>query len=288
MGLAAWADQLRQLGDHWMDPAARALVGGFEAPCIAFAFAAGYQAALARLFGENDAFRALCVTEREGNRPRHMQTRLRRAAGGWRLDGEKTYVTGGTHATRLYVAARTDEAVSDRPLIRMLTIPAERAGVRIEALPSASFVPELPHARLRLEDVVVHEAEVLPGDGYSAWVKPFRTVEDTHVELALLGQMVRRTRELSDVRPLLEQLLAHVATLFATATLASDEPAAHLLLAGNRHALQPLLAQLESLWERDAPAFHAAWLRDRRLLGVAGSARELRTSRAWESYALPG
>jgi hypothetical protein len=283
MILAAWSGSLRDLNDRWSDPAARALVGGFEAPCIAFAFAAGYQAALSRLFGGHGAFRALCVTEHGGNRPRDMHTRLRPVNGKWRLDGEKTYVTGGTVASRLYIAARTDAPASERPALRMLAIPTGRAGVRIEELPPAPFVPELPHARLHLDDVAVAESELLPGDGYARYVKPFRTVEDAHVELALIGQMIRHTRPIDGSAPLLEQLLAAAATLFAVCALPPEDPVAHLLLAGNRHGLSPLLVQLEVAWQRETPAFHAAWLRDRRLLGVAASAREARTARAWEA-----
>ena len=105
--LPQWQQRLRAIALEWPDPAARALVAGAEAPCVAFAFAAGYQAALERMLGPapGNPFRALCVTEREGNRPRNIHATLRAADDGWRLSGEKTYVTGGAHAQLLCIAA---------------------------------------------------------------------------------------------------------------------------------------------------------------------------------------
>ncbi len=51
-----------------------------------------------------------------------------------------------------------------------------RAGTR--------FVPEVPHARVQLNDVRLDAAALLPGDGYQAYVQPFRSIADMHVTLA--------------------------------------------------------------------------------------------------------
>lgn len=280
MSLDAWISHCMHLESAWPDPAARALVAGFDAPCVAYAFAGGYQAALGRMLGSGPrpCFRALCVTEQGGNRPRHMQTTLTRSDAGWCLNGEKSYVTGGTHAEELYVAARR---VPEGDIV-MLRVPLAREGVVIQPLAELPFVPELPHAAVKLSDVHVCDQELMPGDGYDNYVKPFRTIEDIHVELALIGHMWRQTANSGDHPVLLQALAAHAATLFALAALAPQDPVAHLALAGHREHLRATVTTLESVWETANPRFHALWLRDRKLLGVAGAARDTRTQRAWE------
>ena len=42
---------------------------------------------------------------------------------------------------------------------------------------TAAFVPEISHAEVELDRVKVSDADVLPGDGYDDYLKPFRTIE---------------------------------------------------------------------------------------------------------------
>jgi alkylation response protein AidB-like acyl-CoA dehydrogenase len=281
--LEDWRARLQAIAPAWPDTAARALVAGSEAACVAFAFAAGYQCALERMLGPAPGapFRALCVTERDGNRPRDLHATLRERPSGWRLDGEKTYVTGGAQAAQLCVAARLAGSPAERPVLRMVCLPATRAGIRLAALPALAWVTELPHAAVHLDEVAVEPGEILPGDGYTDYVKPFRTLEDIHVELALLGLLVRRLRPLPGHATTIERLLAAIASLHATSTLAPLDPETHLMLAGTRAALQPLLDELATAWQEADPVFHANWQRDARLLGVARHARDARTAAAW-------
>ena len=48
-------------------------------------------------------------------------------------------------------------------------------GVRIEPLKPLPLMPDVPHARLHLESA---HCERLAGDGWDAYVKPFRSIED--------------------------------------------------------------------------------------------------------------
>ena len=281
-GLDGWKAALHALRLGWPDPASCAVVAGLHAPSVAFAFAAGYQCAIARLSGSETGFAALCVSERGGNRPRDMQCRLDASGDGWRLNGEKSYVTGGTHADTLYVAASAGVDASGRNRIRLLRVAAAAPGVAIRRLPDAAFVPELPHAAVIFTDVAVADAALLPGDGYERYVKPFRSIEDIHVELALLGHLLRQTRATPDSEPLQARLLGQVALLRTIAAMPPEDAATHLLLAGNRHVFEALLAALEAAWQAGNPDFHALWTRDRALLAVAGTARAARTAKAWE------
>ncbi len=281
-GLEGWKSALHELRLAWPDPASCAVIAGLHAPSVAFAFAAGYQCAIARLSGSETGFAALCVSERGGNRPRDMQCRLDASGDGWRLNGEKSHVTGATHATTLYVAATAGVDAAGRQRIRLVRVAADAPGVTIRRLPDHAFAPELPHAAVSFDNVAVEETALLPGDGYERYVKPFRSIEDIHVELALLGHLLRQTRATPGSESLQARLLGQVALLRAIAAMPPEDAATHLLLAGNRQLFEALLAALEAAWQAGNPDFHALWLRDRALLQVAGTARAARTAKAWE------
>ena len=144
---------------------------------------------------------ALCVTEANGNSPRAIATSLSPAPGGYRLDGNKTFVTFGTLAKALIVVARVGEKSDGRPDLAVVRIPAERVGVRLVELPPTPFVPEVVHASVHLDGAEVRDHERLAGDGYLEYVKPFRTVEDIHVVGATLGYLVGLARRVREHRP---------------------------------------------------------------------------------------
>jgi len=112
-----------------------------------------------------------------------------------------------------------------------------------------------------------------------------RSIEDTHVELALLGHLLRQTRATPASEALQERLLGQIALLRTIAAMPPGDAATHLLLAGARRALEELLAALEQSWQRGNPAFGALWQRDRALLEAADTARAKRTDRAWKELA---
>ena len=97
--VARWWPAYRALAATWKNPMDRAIVAGFSSDRVAWAFASGYQCALAALFPSlpEDALAALCVTEEKGNHPRAIHTTLGRTAPGWRLDGAKRWTTLGEH-----------------------------------------------------------------------------------------------------------------------------------------------------------------------------------------------
>ncbi len=159
-----------------------AVLGGARADRLGFAFAAGYQAALWSLVPARDLRRtaALCATEAGGAHPRAIETRLTDGV----LEGEKTFVTLGPHAQDLYVLAKTGEEAG-RPALALVRVDAAAPGVTVTPLGETPFVPEIPHASVRLAGV--RAFETLPGDGWADYVRPFRSVEDTLVHAAALA-----------------------------------------------------------------------------------------------------
>lgn len=288
--VAAWWSVWLALDVGPVDSVALALRGGFAADRVGWAFASGYQAALRALVpGLGHAtLAAFCVTEVGGNRPRDIRTTLTpQADGTLRLDGAKRWTTLGPAGTELWVVGAMAGAGADgRPALRVARLPVPTPGLALTPMPATRFVPEVPHAEVALNGVRVDAGALLPGDGYEGYVKPFRTIEDLHVTLAVLAYLLREARWRRWPADYAEQLVAGLALLSA---LAIDDPRAastHLALAGALHVAQRLYAEAAPLWatSRDDAAA-ARWHRDVALFDVAGSARAQRARRAWERLA---
>jgi hypothetical protein len=286
--LAEWKRDYPALGREHPDPVTQAIVGGFRANCMGYAFMAGYQAALRALEPQlpPDALCALCVTEAEGNHPRAIRTTLTAADHGFRLSGAKTFVTGGALADCLLVAARSGER-DGRPEIRMVRIHGDAPGMSRRSTPPIRFVPEVDHASVQFDDIAVKRDALLPGDGYRDYVKPFRTVEDCHVSLAVAAYLLRISLAVGAPPSLVEESLACIAAHAGLATLDPASAATHLVLAGARGLFHRFIPALEERWRKSDPASFTGWERDRPLLEVAASARERRLALARERLPVP-
>lgn len=249
----------------------RALLGGVLADRLGYAFAAGYQSALQCLV-PGKGIRSLCITEARGNSPKDIDTVL----DGDTATGKKKWATAGPLATELLVCAKTGVDEQGRNKLVMVRVAASAAKL---VASSAPFVPEIPHAEVELDHVRV--LEVLPGDGYTEYVKPFRTIEDTHVHAALLGYLIGVCRRNDFARDLIEQLLA---TALSVRAIASADPKAattHLALAGAITTASRLVLEVERAWEEVEDDEWQRWQRDRALLRVAGANRAARRDAAW-------
>lgn len=294
--VAQWWPAFQPLLTTWPASIGQAIVGGFCADRAGWAFAAGYQASLRRILPDlgREVVAAFCVTEEGGNRPRDILTRIEPAAGGrLRISGSKRWTTLGPDSTELLVtgAMSGGGAAPDpgRPGLRVVRIPTSSLGVTVVPMPPTRFVPEVPHARLVLDGVEVDASALLPGDGYSGYVKPFRTVEDIHVNAALLGYLLREARARDWPREWSECAIAALDGLAAIAPEDPASPGTHLTLTGLLHWTHRLYADTAALWDAagDDPAAQR-WKRDTGLFSVAGTARTLRATRAWERFGAAG
>ena len=282
--VADWWPRHRAIAAEHPDTVQQAIVGGFVADRLGWAFASGYQAALRALFPDAPADRicALCVTEVDGNSPKAIKSTLKKAGSAWTLSGSKRWTTLGPDGALFFVAARDEAASKDRASIRIARVDSKADGLKIENMPATKFVPEVPHAQLKFDDVKVDA--LLAGDGYDLYVKPFRTVEDIHVQAAILAYLMREAQRLSWPEHWIERLSALLAAL---ATLSNMPPAhaeTHVGLAGALRISAGLIEEADAFWLKSAtdPAT-IRWTRDRELLKVAGKVRELRTQRAWQT-----
>jgi len=268
------------------DTVERAALGGLAASGVGWAFACGYEAALARLDPETareGSLTALCATEEGGGHPRAIRTTLtpRGEDGRYALTGRKAWVTLGAEAEVLLVVASVGVDPEGRNRLRFARVPSARAGVKLEPGGATTFAPEIGHARAVFEDVLVDETELLPGDGYATVLKPFRTIEDTHVMAAVLGWGIGVARRSAWERVWIDEAFALVVALRAIGAAPPSDPGAHIALAGALTGTRRLLDA--GAWDRVAPAVRAAWERDRLLLDVASTVRAARLEAAWRT-----
>lgn len=277
--LDAWWRATREAREAETTPVDRALAGGACADRLGFAFAAGYGEALRALVPELTGIAALCITEQGGNHPRAIATTLREVApGSFELAGRKKWATAGPLASTLLVAASTGIDGAGRNRVKLVRVAADAPGVRMTAL-TTQFVPEIPHAEIELDRVAVRAGDLLPGDGYTEYIKPFRTVEDIHVHAALLGYLIGVARRHALPRDLLEQLIALAVATRGLAAADRAAPELHVALAGTLALVAPVIARLEQMWASGDE--QQRWQRDRALLSVAGAARAARLEAGW-------
>ncbi len=269
----------------------RAVRLGCEADRVGLAFAAGYQGALEALIPELAApgaprRLALCATEEGGAHPRAIATRLAPSPeGGLVLDGAKRWVTLGASADVLLVLAMRGVEADGRRRLALVEVASGDPGVRLTAMPPTPFAPEIPHAELRLEGVRVRDEDVLEGDGWERYVKPFRTVEDVHVMGALVAHLIGAARAFGWPRELVEDGAAAVALLRALAAEDPSSRAVQVVLGGALRAVHRFLQAADPHWKEAPAEVQERWQRDRGLLAVAQSARDKRLAAAWASLA---
>jgi len=286
---ATWRAATQCARDAFSIPVDRALVGGAHSDRLAFAFIAGYTEALRALVPTATDVMALCATEEGGAHPRAIRTTLARGE----LTGRKKWATGASSAAALLVVASTGHDAGGKNQLRVVRVAANAPGIRIVAS-AAPFVPEITHAEIELDHVRVTDADILPGDGYEDYLKPFRTVEDAHVHAALAGYLIGVARR----RGWHDRIESLLALALATREVALADPKAattHIALAGVLSLAAREVAEVEARWAATvtanaavpdaasaSDAEHARWQRDRPLLQVAAAARTARRERAWQ------
>lgn len=262
------------------DAFSQAVYGGRLATTPGLAFLAGYQAALRALWPDAPpGLGALCTTERRKLRPADMTTRCENG----QLSGSKDFVTTGDAAQWLLVSAR-EEGAGESPRLGLFVIESTGVGVSLVAGPDLPIVPDIAHGRLSLEQAAGRR---LPGDGWSEYVKPFRTHEDLHVLAALTAWLYGIALPEQWPRPLALRLLGVLAAAAEVARQPANEPATHLLLAALLEQFAALQPEVDRALMESQGSWNAMWKRDRAVLGIARDAQTRRLEQAITALA-PG
>lgn len=281
-----WWARHQVLGKRFATPATHALVAGFIADRLGFAFASAYQAAARALFVglEPAALVALAATEEGGVHPKAILTGLRPSEGGFRIDGNKSFITLGPHATDLLVVLRQGlDRETRKPRLAVARVPVGGHGLTLTALPPTPFAPEIPHAAAQFGGVPITKQAFFEGDGYSDYLKPFRTVEDCFVHTALLGYLFQVARRAGWPIAIRDELLTLSVAALKLCEADPKQAPVHVALAALMGQTRQLLRRLGApYWDRVDEPTRTRWERDKPLLDVAGKVRAQRLTRAQE------
>lgn len=282
-----WWPVFRTARKAWAEPADQALIGGAIADRVGYAFAAGYQAALRRMDPglPEDRICCLSVTEEGGGHPRAVKATFTPIDGGnaFALSGKKKWATlSSAGSVALAVASMGTDAEGHNQL-RVARVDLGAPDVTVIPMPPPPFVPEIRHCRLEFDNVRVETDQFLSGDGYTGYVKPFRTLEDTHVGCAVLAYVLSVAFRYDWPRELREDLLHLIVSLRALAMADPSSPVVHLALEGMLRARHDLMQRAEPCWKQVDAEVRERWERDAALTSIAGNVRVQRTHRAWEN-----
>ena len=250
-----------------------AVAGGRMMATPGLAFLVGYQAALRMLWPSAPlSLGALCATEQRSLRVADMQTRLHDL----RLSGRKDFVTAGDAADWLLIAARS-EAPGDDPCLSLAVVYPGEPGVRVEKLAAIPLMPDVSHGRVFLDNAL---CELLAGDGWDAYVKPFRTLEDIYVLSAMTAWLYGVGQDSGWPQALQLRLLALLAGCAEVSRQAPNNPCGHVLLGGLFAQFEGLKAEINQALAEGPPQWAAMWQRDQAVMDLAAGARAKRLAKA--------
>ncbi len=287
---AAWKARYDAVAPLFAASVERALAGGFLSDRAAFAFACGYQNALQFLVPgiTGDRVASFCVTEEEGGHPRAIKTVIAEepgAGGALRIRGGKKFVTLASEASLLAVACSRGTDGAGRNRVVMALVDRSLPGITVEPMQGIPFVPEISHGTLVI-DVVVPASAELPGEGYSDYVRPFRTAEDIHVFAGIAGFLLGSSFRHGWPADAAEDIAGFCCAVRGIAGGNVKDPATHAALAGLEGMMASLVVRLDPHWALADADARERWQRDRRILTVAGQVREKRKNSARERLGL--
>jgi acyl-CoA dehydrogenase len=123
-----------------------------------------------------------------GAHPKHLTTRAEPDDSGFRITGEKAWVSNGPSAEVFVVLAITSEQAG-RKRYSALLVPRDAQGVALKEMPAFHALRPSRHCGLLLENVHVPRSALLGPEGtaYETMALPFRDIEDAVGTFSLLG-----------------------------------------------------------------------------------------------------
>lgn len=253
-----------------------ALKLALQANDIGEAFMVGYRCALQALLPDlkQDAWAAMCVSEKEGNHPKLIKTTIDESGV---VNGHKSFITMADKAKQLIVLGKAGEK-EGRPLLKAVLIEQPSSGVSIDLMPALPMVPNVRHGQIQFDN---SQGQLLAGDGYSDYSKRFRTLEDAHVFMAFTGLILRKSMELKLEGPWVQECLLLANSLMSLQNLEQTEQDwHHLTLAACFKHFEQMCNGFETDIQSASPEFYKLWIRDKKLFTIAAKARITRENKA--------
>ncbi len=190
-----------------------------------------------------------------------LTTRAERVEGGWRLDGDKTWISNGGIADFYCVFARTDAASQGAKGISAFFVPATSPGLAITG--RIDVISPHPLASLRFTNCVVDDGHLL-GEAGRGFGLAMRTLDVFRVSVAAAA--------VGFARRALAETLAHARTRQMFGATLAAQPLAQAILGDMATDLDAAaLLTYRAAWQRDMVAGRS---HERRRDGQAGRHRE--------------
>ncbi len=277
---ADWAKDYYKLTKD-KTPIDKAILGGFSCQQFSFAFMAGYQTALEIMFPliAPNEIKALCVSETKGVHPKSIQTTLINN----RINGLKTYVTAGSEVAHLLVLCKTDQTLNNRPVLKMVHLPRTAKNINITDF-ELPFMKEVKHGKLQLNNTEITTNQILEGDGYDQYTKPFRTLEDICVSASYQAMLLRQAIDNQWADDLRDQIILSIYTLKKLLELSFSDQETILLVAAHQQNFDRLLPEIElHIADHATSHFKADWEINKRFLSMGQKLRRHRVAKARNS-----
>ena len=143
--------------------------------------------------------------------------------------------------------------------------------------------PELPAARMQLQEVALDASAMLPGDGWTDYARPFGALEELYVSAALMGYLLREGRARDWPQAMLRQMLAAITLLERIAAEAGTNQSM-VLLAGATEWVRTLLTRATAQWaEQPDDVAGQRWARDETVQRMWAAPGAKRGERAWQA-----
>ncbi len=290
--LQEWKEIHDNNSRSWKEPIDRAISSGSLADRTAYAFIAGFRSALQQLFPSQpiDKLTAFCISEEGGNHPKFIKSSLEKTdltSGNetlWKLNGRKKFITCASIADSLYVAASTGIDANGRNQIKLVLLNRNSAGIEITPMEKLPFIPEINHGIVELKDVEIKDSQIIHGDAYALYVKPFRIIEDIHVNAALMGYIFRIACLFSWPRAIIERILSIIVCIRVVAMANPESADIHILFSGAQRTVDQLMQDIVPLWDQTTKEIKSNWNRDVAIMSIGEKARILRPETAWKQY----
>ena len=218
-------------------------IQGLGAGALALAGSEALRAEWLPKVASGEAIAAFALSEPDaGSDAAALAMRATRTDGGWRLDGEKMWISNGGIADVYCVFARTDMAVAPAKGITGFLVPATTPGLRVAE--RIEVMSPHPLARLAFDGCVIPDAHRLgaPGEGFAL---AMRTLDIFRVSVAAAAVGFAR-------RAVNETIVHMDARAMFGATLAA-QPLAQAILGDMATDLDAaVLLTYRAAWQRDA------------------------------------
>ncbi len=262
-----------------------AVACALKADRVAWAFICGYQGAIQATFqtavgtlgafGANEAQRK--ITE--------VESSLDQQGGQLLLVGSKSWVLAGIDDLTVFVLCRYKNGPAKGPgSLCIVKVPIRSVGVESGPPRAQTVVPELPHSGLQFQSAPVAAADVLPGDGYADYAKPFRLREDDFVTGSVLAYLIGESETGGWSTAWTQRAMAAVA-LQEVCSRRDPRPADSIILvAGALSFAGEVVRDADEQWGPRQAVARERWLRDKPILSLGKDARRRRALQSWRAH----